>query len=64
MKFYDRERELELLVDRGASTRDKMINLIVREDSTFLEEGRALRREGAGAKEDRVPPDDGRVQGV
>ena len=33
---------VELLVDRGACTRDKMINLIVREDSTFLEEGRAV----------------------
>lgn len=33
---------IELLVDRGAYTRDKMIDLIVREDSTFLEEGKAV----------------------
>ena len=33
---------VELLMDRGAVTRDGMIEAIVREDSTFLEEGRAI----------------------
>lgn len=33
---------IELLIDGKAFTRNKMIDLIVREDSTFLEEGRAI----------------------
>ena len=33
---------IELLVDRDACTRNRMIDLIVREDSTFLEEGKAV----------------------
>lgn len=33
---------VELLMDHGGYTRDRMIDLIVREDSVFLEEGRAV----------------------
>jgi len=33
---------VELLMDRGATTRDRMIDTIIREDSVFLEEGRAV----------------------
>ena len=33
---------VELLIDAGAFTRDKMIDFIVREDSPFIDEGRAV----------------------
>lgn len=33
---------VELLIDAGAITRDKMIDFIIREDSPFIDEGRAV----------------------
>lgn len=33
---------IELLIDGKAFTREKMLDLIIREDSTFIEEGRAI----------------------